>query len=404
MRFVATLLSLLPYLVSALEAPVVGITATMVNGNGQILGDSVYVSLSWSPVPSASRYQVFYRPLLTDTPGSRGFTTSTSFEVAIPTGWGWQGDPDMLGFFTVGADSQDGFITIPAGSFPMGQVGVATPVHVVTLTHSFLIGRTEVTNAQYLEALNWAMAQGLVSVVGDFVQQYGVNLLRINQSDDDPCEISYDAETQLFYLYAGTWSSGYYGPGFAYPFGYDPADHPVKFVSWFGAACYCDWRSQMDWLPSYYNGNWTQIPSPNNPYNASGYRLPTESEWEFAARYDDGRTYPWGEVAATCEMANFAYNYWCVGWTSPVGTHPAGASNLGLQDVAGNVYEWINDWYAEYENSPQSDPTGPATGNDRIARGGSWGSTPELLSCALRSSYSPISVNYYGFRICIIKP
>jgi formylglycine-generating enzyme required for sulfatase activity len=290
----------------------------------------------------------------------------------------------------------------------MGQAGVATPEHEVTLTHDFLLGRTEVTNAQYLEALNWAQAQGLVSVVGDYVQQYGVNLLRINESGYDRYEIRYNAGTQQFYLHAGTYDAGSWGPGEAYPGGsYDPANHPVKYVSWYGAACYCDWRSQMENLPRYYEGQWGQIPNPRNPYTATGYRLPTEAEWEFAAQYDDERTYPWGSAAPTCTLANF-YNssYYCVGWTSPVGAHPAGASSLGLQDMAGNVWEWCNDWYTSYSAGAVSDPPGPASGSYRVVRGGGWGSFGAAsLPCASRGSVNPSNTgNGSGFRLCRTLP
>jgi formylglycine-generating enzyme required for sulfatase activity len=262
-----------------------------------------------------------------------------------------------------------------------------------------------VTNAQYLEALNWAQAQGLVSVVGDHVQQYGVNLLRINESGYDWHEIRYNASTQQFYMHAGTYtnSSDGIGPGFAYPGeSYDPADHPVINVSWYGAACYCDWLSQMNGLPAYYNGNWGQVPSPNNPYAATGYRLPTEAEWEFAAQYDDERSYPWGNATPTCTLANF----WpddnpCVGWTSPVGAHPAGASALGLQDMAGNLWEWCNDWYASYSSGPQSNPAGPASGSIRVRRGGYWGQNASYLPCAYRNGNYPSVTSYYlGFRLC----
>jgi hypothetical protein len=131
MRTLMLLLSLFPALVRALNAPVVGISATMVNDDGQVLGDSVYVHLGWSPVPMASRYQVFYRSALSDALESCGFTTATSFELAVPTGWGWQGSPDVLGFINVIADGPDEFVTIPPGNFMMGQDGYNTPVHYV---------------------------------------------------------------------------------------------------------------------------------------------------------------------------------------------------------------------------------------------------------------------------------
>jgi len=295
-----------------------------------------------------------------------------------------------------------GMAVINAGTFNMGQTGVATPEHLVTLTRNFYLGQNEVTNAEFLEALNWAKAQGLVSVVGDYVQQYGVNLLRINQSGYDRYEIRYNAGTQQFYLQAGTWDAGSYGPGEAYPGGsYDPANHPVKYVSWYGAACYCDWRSQMENLPRYYEGQWGQIPSPRDPYTAAGYRLPTEAEWEFAAQYDGERTYPWGPAAPTCTLANYRPSGYCVGWSSPVGEHPAGASSLGLQDMAGNVWEWCNDWYDSYSAGAVSDPPGPNSGSSRVVRGGSWVNNSTYLPCARRNVSDPSPANgSLGFRLC----
>ncbi|MFA7329433.1 MAG: SUMF1/EgtB/PvdO family nonheme iron enzyme [Candidatus Delongbacteria bacterium] len=376
----------------ALEAPVVGISA--------IAGlDSVYVNLNWSPVPGATSYSVYYQPRLAEPATLLGKTRAASFLTAVPNGWTWYQQPDVLGFYSVASDSA-AMILIPAGQFIMGQAGVAMPEHSVTLTHSFLLGRTEVTNAQFLEALNWALAQGLVSVVGDFVQQYDVNLLRINDPGYDYCEIRYNTDTQQFYLQSGTFNSGDWGPGFAFPTGYDPANQPVMWVSWYGAACYCDWLSLMAGLPAYYSGWWTNT---NSPYTATGYRLPTEAEWEFAAQHDDERTYPWGASAPTCTLANYNNDSYCVGWTGPVSTHPTGASGQGLQDMAGNLWEWCNDWDGTYSGSPQIDPVVPYNGLPfRVLRGGSWRDDAwGLQSAAHGTCSSPSNTSHIiGFRLC----
>jgi formylglycine-generating enzyme required for sulfatase activity len=373
--------------------------------------DSAHLQLDWSPVAHdtdgqgllAPLYQIHAspEPWFEPTLATRLITTSAHDQL-LPIA-------DSLACFqVVVVDEPQDMVLVPAGQFMMGQAGVATPEHQVTLTHSFLLGRTEVTNAQFLEALNWAKAQGLVSVVGDYVQQYGVNLLRINQSGQDSYEIRYNAGTQQFYLHAGTYDAGNWGPGQAYPGGtYDPADHPVMWVSWYGAACYCDWRSQMEDLPRYYEGQWGQIPSPHNPYTATGYRLPTEAEWEFAAQHDDERSYPWGPATPTCTLVNYSISSSnrCVGWSSPVGAHPAGASSLGLQDMAGNMWEWCNDWYASYGAGAVSDPPGPASGSIRVMRGDSWFNVAAYLPCAHRDFGTP-SDSYYnnGFRLCRTAP
>ena len=89
----------------------------------------------------------------------------------------------------------------------------------------------------------------------------------------------------------------------------------------------------------------------------------------------DTRAYPWGDAAPTCALANFWSTGHCVGDTSAVGSYPAGASPYGALDMAGNVWEWVNDWYSSsyYSVSPGSNPPGPATGSYRVLRGGGWG-------------------------------
>jgi len=307
------------------------------------------------------------------------------------------------------AGPADAMVLVPAGTFTMGRVNVNGPVHEVTLTRDFLIGRREVTNGEYLEALQWAWNQGLLTFAnwgaGLGVMQHGQFLLMISQNDDR-FEIRFDQALQQFVLHAGTASDGVTGPGYAFPDGYDPADHPVKHVTWYGAACYTDWRSQMEGLPPFYNGSWSSTPPFNNPYEAEGYRLPTEAEWEYAAQYNDYRWYPWGNDPATCERANHqSGSTYCIGWTAPVGSHPAGDTALGLQDMAGNVLEWVNDWASPYGSAPRTDPIGGA-GSSRVARGGNWldWNTTSLI-CARRLDVIPGGQSSgIGFRIARTRP
>lgn len=143
-----------------------------------------------------------------------------------------------------------------------------------------------------------------------------------------------------------------------------PAEHPEQpatLVSWTDAAAYCQWQ---------------------------GKRLPTEAEWEYAARGPEGRTYPWGEAPPTATLARFGGQY-----KGPTDTAslPAGATPEGLRHLAGNAAEWVQDWWdpAYYAASPPADPQGPAEGDYRVVRGGSWSSPADELRASARAYSNP---------------
>jgi formylglycine-generating enzyme required for sulfatase activity len=284
--------------------------------------------------------------------------------------------------------------TVPPGTFVIGD-GVAQcgqSQHEVVLTHAFTLGKYEVTNQQYLDALQWAFDQGYATVGGGVVRD---NL----DGSTDPlldlssqwCEIAF-AGHSFFLRDVG--------------FGINP-QHPVKEVSWYGAARYCDWMSMKARLPRAYAhaGDWSC--NGGDPYGATGYRLPTEAEWEFAATYHDERIYPWGNQEPDCSLANcWAANWYCIGWTLPVGHFPAAPAALDLFDMAGNVHEWCNDWFVcDLTDCPAVDPTGPATGAHRVIRGGSWADPASLLRCSNRVLYPPLregpeyAHHNLGFRV-----
>ncbi|MFH1567837.1 MAG: SUMF1/EgtB/PvdO family nonheme iron enzyme [Gemmatimonadota bacterium] len=159
--------------------------------------------------------------------------------------------------------------------------------------------------------------------------------------------------------------------GRMYPLG--RANHPVARISWDDAMAYAAWLSKV---------------------TGREHRLPTEAEWEKAARGADGRTYPWeGEFDA--EKCNTREGG--IGGTTPVGAYPDGASPYGVLDMAGNVWEWCADWYGEdyYRNAPDESPKGPESGEARVVRGGSWLNGRGRARCASRGGDLPEDRYYY---------
>ncbi len=232
------------------------------------------------------------------------------------------------------------------------------PVHTVYLD-AFYIDETEVTNAQFAA----------------FVSATGYET---------------DAEqTGCGWIYDGDGWGCIQGVDWQHPFGPDTDlagkdEHPVVQVSWNDAKAYCEW---------------------------AGARLPTEAEWEKAARGTDGLIYPWGNTFDGTKL-NFADKNTSFDWsdsnwddgyadTAPVGSYPDGASPYGALDMAGNVWEWVADWYDSgyYAASPESNPKGPASGDYRVLRGGSWRGNVAVMRAANRAQDPPDDTyNSVGFR------
>jgi formylglycine-generating enzyme required for sulfatase activity len=270
-----------------------------------------------------------------------------------------------------------GMALIPAGSFEMGDsfneqgADYERPVHTVYVS-AFYMDRTEVTKALWDTVYQWAIANG-------------------------------------YYI-------DFRGSGKA-------ADHPVQTVNWFAVVKWCNARSQREGrTPSYYADaaltvvykSREQI-DPYVKWNA-GYRLPTEAEWEKAARGGlSGKRFPWGDTISHSQ-ANYysdggstydisptrgnhpAYANGDLPYTSPVGSFAP--NGYGLYDMVGNVLEWCWDWYGSYySTSPGTDPRGPSGGNGRMLRGGSWYYVAWYSRAAKRANCDPHGGCYdIGFR------
>jgi formylglycine-generating enzyme len=233
------------------------------------------------------------------------------------------------------------WVSVPAGEFEMGGEGGNStpdegPKHKVSLD-AFLIGKYEVTNAQY---------HAFVKATGHRVPE-------------NCCDPKYNL-----------WK------GDTLPAGIE--ELPVINVSWDDAVAFCKW---------------------------SGARLPTEAEWEKAARGTDGRIYPWGNDPPSGNRANYSFDPVSM-WDGPASLakkdqYEFGRSPYGAFEMAGNVWEWVQDWYDEnyYKTSPAKNPKGPDKGEGRVIRGASWRNTADMLHASNRNKHVPTERRVYiGIR------
>ncbi len=234
------------------------------------------------------------------------------------------------------------FVFVSEGSFEMGDVWDEgnideKPVHTVTID-DFYLSKFEVTNEQFVEFLN-QNGNG---------NEGGENWLNMNDSD---CRI-YETDGTFYSVV-----------------GYEK--HPVTEVTWYGARAFCEW---------------------------AGGRLPTEAEWEYAARGGDlSQLYLYSGSDDVNEIALID-----IGDTYQIGTKKG--NELGLFDMSGNVWEWCADLYNSeyYSESPNTDPPGPVTGSSRVLRGGSWYNYPNFYRSSNRYNFNPSgSESYMGFRVAL---
>ena len=160
---------------------------------------------------------------------------------------------------------------------------------------------------------------------------------------------------------------------------FNSPDCPVVGVKWYDTQAFLAWINEL---------------------TGESYRLPTEAEWEKAARGTDGREYPWGNQWESSK-ANTSESR--IKRLTPVGCYPDAVSVYGCHDMAGNAYEWCSDWFhpETYKHSPSANPQGPIRGRRKVIRGGSWVARGEFAArCANRAAYEPIqAVHNVGFRL-----
>lgn len=265
-------------------------------------------------------------------------------------------------------------ISVPATlGFSMGYEGVATPVHTVSLD-AYRIGRYELTYELWLVVYDWATANG--------------------------------------YTFAHPGQQG----SVDYNLGTTTAQQPATKISWRDCIAWCNAASEKEgFTPVYYNAGMAHVAA--NVYrnsvggdigngdvewNANGFRLPTEAEWEYAGRYIDGASLVPGDQHCGYNIDPVVDNCAWYSVNSGDSTHAVGElqpNSLGLKDMSGNVWEWCWDWSDPYSSATVDNPQGPSSGTKRVLRGNS----SYYLDCrsALRASESPVYVfPDDGFRLC----
>ena len=345
-------------------------------------------TFSWNAVPGAAGYELQLGDSLAGVANAlaesvlgTSYTAASALNIGQTYYWrvrakdssGQLGAWSAVQSLNVAAVPQ-GFVHVAGGTFQMGSTDSEadsdeSPVHSVTVD-SFYMAETEVTHEQFLEFLNDAG----VSAAGQ------LNGNEVIDMDDSDVAFSHDG-TEFSFAASGD---------------ADDIDCPVIEVMWYGAVEYSNWLSEQESLNKAYSISGTSV-SWNQ--SANGYRLPTEAEWEYAAR---------GGAQSNGYKYAGSNNVDEVGWypdNSGYKTQPVKgkkANELGLYDMSGNVWEWCWDWYDSdyYSSSPRANPTGPSSGSIRVLRGGSWISSPGYLRGALRYDAGPgDSGSSGGFRL-----
>lgn len=327
----------------------------------------------------------------------------------------------LNGTGTLESRAHSPMITVQEGSFEMGRPyggndpSEERPVHTVWLDR-YQIGKYPETAAQFTAFLNDNLSilednKGN-PYAGGIVHAYG-QPIACDKKDSENIQIYWKDN----HFAIRSWQ-GYGGQLFSM------ADHPVIRVSWYGAVCYCNWLSQREGLEPYYDvATWEAYKPVRN-----GYRLPTEAEWERAAAWDGEKHWRYGMMSDTIDITLANYDdhpspnplgleikpfITPVGWynginpvalnTPEILTQDA-RSPVGAYDMSGTVWEWCHDWYSSkyYKTSPERNPSGPAKGQFKAARGGYWLRIEHDARCAARNTdiTEPYQRYYFlGFRI-----
>jgi formylglycine-generating enzyme len=281
----------------------------------------------------------------------------------------------LLVLLSFSAQSQPEMILVEGGSFKMGrddandkikgnEFSNELPRHEVKL-NSFYLGKYEVTVKEYKEFIT-ATKKSMPPA-------------------PDSAWFAEHPDTKMFYPLSKTQWWGW------------KDNFPIHNINWFEAVEYCNWLSQKQGLQKVYTINKSEV---TWNLSANGYRLPTEAEWEYAARGGNlSKSYRFSGSNNIDEVA------WYDGTTKYKGPAPVGtkkANELGIFDMSGNVWEWCNDYFTSnyYANSAKENPTGPGPNTYRVLRGGSWHYRDEYARIADRDGPNAAFTNFnYGFRI-----